>query len=175
MKRIGIRTSIVGMGMALFAAGCGAPPSMPPPGTQALTLGTADASGHWSALTDGQDVTLVEGAQGGFHVWMMYRLDGAEAMHVTVEKTAHRLSDGAMVLRASGTLDIPGGGEWESDKPTPMFMCPSPIGIRVIDVPITYEIKFLDESGHERAGGSIDLVPHCPDANRDFCERICVG
>ena len=51
----------------------------------------------------------------------------------------------------------------ESDKPTPMFMCPSPIGIRVIDVPITFEVEFLDDKGAPRATGTINLGGALPD------------
>ena len=57
-------------------------------------------------LADGQDVTLVEGAQGGFHVWMQYAVRGLPAGTVTLERSAHRVSDGAVVLVYRGDVDL---------------------------------------------------------------------
>jgi hypothetical protein len=81
------------------------------------------------------------------------------------------------VLRASNTYDITPAedGTWESDKPTPMFMCPTPIGVRVEDEPIQYDVTFSGDDGSAVAHGTITLVPRCPDENRAFCEKICRG
>jgi hypothetical protein len=164
--------------------GCGAahPPTPPPPVTPAptsesarLELGGADAMGHWLALTDGEDVTLVEGAQGGFHVWLKYRVEGMTPGSARLDRTAHRLADDALVLRTTGqaTLGEPdASGVFEIVDPIPMFMCPSPIGLSVIDQPIVFRLEFPD-AGIAR---DITLVPHCPtDANNEFCLRICTG
>jgi hypothetical protein len=173
----------------LLATGCGgAPPVPPPPGSPMLTLGGFEGDGgSFVPLVDGADATLVEGAQGGFHVWMEFRLANAPAEHVDVTRLAHRVSDNALVLRAVGTYDIPQmppGQPWESPEPARMFMCPSPIGIRVVDEQIRYDVSFGHEEGtdangmpivHEVAHGTITLVPRCPDAQRDFCLRICSG
>ncbi len=56
-----------------------------------------------------------------------------------------------------------------------MFMCPSPIGLSVIDRPIVFELAFHGEDGAALARQSITLVPRCPDGERDFCLRICTG
>lgn len=158
-------------------AGCGGGGMMqPPPGDGNLTLGTIAADGSFAPLAEGQDATLVEGAQGGFHVWMKFRARDVPAGDATLYRTAHRLSDDKLVLRTQGvqTMGPPGAdGYWEVPAPLPMFMCPSPIGISVIDVPIVFEIAVEGAGG--RASGQVTLVPRCPSANADFCQRICTG
>lgn len=141
----------------------GAPPAP-------LTLGALDATGAFVPFTDGQDVTLVEGAQGGFHVWVVYAYAGAIGVEVTLARDAHRAVDGAIVLRTSAQVTTVA----QSD-PLPMFMCPSPVGLSVIDQPIDYALAMTDAEGNTLAAGSITLVPHCPEGAVDFCMRICTG
>lgn len=164
--------------LVTLLAGC----SAPPPGGHAppdLSPPLAPA-GEMAvlALTDGQDDTLVEGAQGGFHVWMQYAVRGLPAATYTLERSAHRASDGAVVLVFRGDVDIgapSGDGWWTAPAPIPMFMCPSPIGISVVDVPIDFALRLVDAAGAERARATITLVPRCPAAQLDFCTRICTG
>lgn len=181
---------------AATASGCS---TADPPGS---TLGTiADPLNAGSAfvpLSAGQDVTLVEGAQGGFHVWMKFRV-GLSPRLVSMEKRAYRASDNQLVLLAYtpvsigsapgaespfGTVPAPGGA-WELQPATPMFMCPSPVGINVLDTPIRYQLTLLDKSPTQ--GGAapmalaemgVTLVPHCPSSPPDsvaFCRKICSG
>src|SRR5262249_45212938 len=78
-----------------------------PPHTNAvLELGGVDAMGQWVALIDGQDVTLVEGAQGGFHVWLKYRVTEMGSGNQHLERTAHRAEDGQLVLRTDGNVVV---------------------------------------------------------------------
>lgn len=129
-------------------------------------------------LTDGQDDTLVEGAQGGFHVWMQYAVRDLPAATYTLERSARRVSDGAVVLVYRGDVDIGASaadGWWTAPAPIPMFMCPSPIGITVVDVPIEFTLRLVGADDAERARAAITLVPRCPDAQRAFCTRICTG
>jgi hypothetical protein len=49
-------------------------------------------------------------------------------------------------------------------------MCPSPIGIAVVDVPIVFQLRMAGDVTQ-----SVTLVPHCPVEQRDFCNRICTG
>src|SRR3954463_9139327 len=87
-----------------MVAGCAPPPGHPPapappppgPGAEMAVL----------SLSDGQDDTLVEGAQGGFHVWMQYAVRGLPPGTVTLERSAHRASDGAVVLVYRGDIDV---------------------------------------------------------------------
>ncbi|MCA1665012.1 MAG: hypothetical protein LC659_12205 [Myxococcales bacterium] len=159
-------------------AGC----SAPPPGEHAPpNLSPAPVvAGEMTVLTltDGQDDTLVEGAQGGFHVWMQYAVRSLPAGAYTLERSAHRASDGAVVLVFRGAVDVGAAaadGWWTAPAPIPMFMCPSPIGISVVDVPIDFTLRLLGAGDAELARAAITLVPRCPDAQRDFCTRICTG
>jgi hypothetical protein len=165
--------------LALALAGCGAGSKMGGPmGPEEMVLGTIDAHAEWASLTDGQDATLVEGSQGGFHVWMKVRVSGVAPGAVALSKEAHRLSDGEVVLRSpDNTLTVgdPGpDGFWEQPDPMTMFMCPSPIGISVIDVPIVYHLV-LGDPGSPLADAEITLVPRCPADSVTFCEKICTG
>jgi hypothetical protein len=158
-------------------AGCSAPPHATPPPADAGPSGPA-AEMSVLMLADGQDATLVEGAQGGFHVWMQYAVHGLPAGTVTLERTAHRASDDAVVLVYRGDVDVgdaASDGWWTAPSPIPMFMCPSPIGISVVDVPIEFTLRLLGAGDAELARAAITLVPRCPDAQRDFCMRICTG
>ena len=150
------------MRLVILLIGCaGSPP--PPPHTTALEL--LDGSG--APYRDGQEVTLVAGAQGGYHVWLGYRMTPPPAGELQIERTAHRVSDDALVLRFQTTLEADG-------MPLPMFMCPVPVGLPVLDRPIRYELHFSDEKGPV-AEGAITLVPHCPEDSIDVCQRICSG
>ena len=50
-----------------------------PKGNTSVITGTSyfDGSGHLT-IQEGQDVTLVPGAQGGFHVWLSIRIKGVD-------------------------------------------------------------------------------------------------
>lgn len=163
-----------------FLGACGAaPPDVPPPPLQLALGGAARVDGAFLPLVDGQDVPLIEGAQGGFHVWMKYRLSGLdEPRHFLVEKRAWRESDGKLVLRAMGSVDA-GTGDWELPEAMPMFMCPSPIGLRVVDETIVFQVTLTDEeAGAAAAQGQVPLVPRCPttpDDKQAFCLSICSG
>src|SRR5690349_13232829 len=75
------------------------PPTPPPVVDAHLELLSPTAMPY----ADAQDVTLVAGAQGGFHVWLSFRVEGLPAGTVAVARTAHRLSDDALVLRYEHT------------------------------------------------------------------------
>jgi hypothetical protein len=168
--------------LTLVALGCSAPRKDPPPPT-AMPLGPVPPSAapvqlRIEALEDGQDVPLVAGAQGGFHVWLQYSVRDLPPGTVRLERTAHRVADGAVVLRYLGDSDVgePDADGWfTAPAPIPMFMCPTPIGVSVVDQPIAFALRVLDDAGGERARTDITLTPRCPDDQRDFCTRICTG
>ncbi len=158
----------------LSATGCDGPQPGPAGSSASLTLGGAAADGSFVKLDDGQTVSLVAGAQGGFHVWLNWLLDGAPPGDATLERTAHRVSDDAIVLRVTGDVTLAPNTD-ASDGPIPMFMCPTPIGISVLDQPIVYRLTFRDGAGAEIAHQEITLVPHCPADDVAFCQQICTG
>jgi hypothetical protein len=167
--------------IALVGMGCSGPVVKPPatgPITTSPPTAPVPATLAIDGYTDGQDVTLVPGAQGGFHVWMQWRVRDLPPSTVTLERSAHRVSDDAVVLVYRGAVDIgapDADGWWRAPAPIPMFMCPSPIGISIVDTPIDYTLRLVGDDGAELARAGITLVPHCPDDQRDFCTRICTG
>jgi hypothetical protein len=172
--------------------GCGGdeiPPGPPPPLT--LTLGTIDqavaqSTGDivWADLTPGQQVQLAPGAQGGFHVWLLYRVAGNDQTRtVGVQRLADRIGDGESrlrVLTTDGIVDLTPEPLWQLKMPVPSFMCPTPIGVNVLDAPVEIVVRMHEGLGNEilLAEQSIRLLVSCPpvgDPQHDFCLRICQG
>ena len=150
------------------------PPATPPPGDFMLAIGAPGSDSVPVPLVDGQDVTMIAGAQGGFHVWLAWRVRGAPAGHLVVERDANRVSDGTPVLRYRGDADVTLGADgWQTPAgPTPMFMCPPPIGVAVVGEPIAYRLTVSDEAGEELGSAAITLVPRCPD-DAPYCAHVC--
>lgn len=188
------------LGAALGLAGCqpqAEPPGPPPPPTPlSLTLGTIDLTAAqqsgtivWEDLSDGQAVQVAPGAQGGFHVWLMMRVGGsAQAQRVRVQRLADRIAPDESrqrVLTTDGIVDLPalsGQEVWQTPMPAPSFMCPTPIGVSILDAPIELAVKLLQDVDLPEAGllaeAHVRLNLSCPpegDAQRQFCLRICKG
>jgi hypothetical protein len=171
----------------LLASGCGAAADTGRGDADAGLLGdielvagnaAADGSG-FVAKQDGDDASLVSGAQGGFHVWISLRLHGAAGTFYAVHE-ARRVSDETLVLRGNRiVLDIPAqSGEdwWESPFASPAFLCPSPIGIQVFDEPIRFSVELRDTDDVPLARDDLVLVPRCPAGDQEaFCHEICSG
>lgn len=171
-------------GFVLALSGCGGTPLSPGPDLApapepvAIEVG-APADGGIAPLVDGQDVTLVEGAQGGFHVWLAYRVRGVAAgSTIELDREAFRVPDGTVVLRFDGEADVgaPDADGWyTAPAPIPMFMCPTPIGVSIVGVPIRYELQVVDQARRQLGLATVTLVPRCPADQQDFCTRICTG
>ena len=172
-----------GLLVALALAGCGGGKvgMQPPPGDAMLVLGGAVASDGSGYVALGGDQTLVPGAQGGFHVWLKYRVAGMAPETVHVHRETHRVSDDALVLLADGTQDVgavdpANDGWWELPKALPSFMCPTPIGISVIDQRIVFEVTLTTLDGAPLAKSTAEVTVHCPDGDQAaFCAKICSG
>lgn len=145
-----------------------------------MIAGSAQLDGTgFVEVTEGQDVELVPGAQGGFHVWINVRLQGVMGDHY-LRREARRVSDDALVLRSlRQQIIVPEDAMndwWESPEASPAFMCPSPIGIRVFDEPIRYKIMLFDTDDEEIMSDELTLTPRCPEGEQEaFCLEICAG
>jgi hypothetical protein len=122
--------------------------------------------------------TLVPGAQGGFHVWLSYRVKGAEGA-IKASHTVRRESDGKLLSRGERRLEVGAAGEgewWQSETATPAFLCPTPLGVSVIDVAAVFQVTLTDEAGEELATQQVKTQLVCPtDSQAEFCQRICKG
>ena len=158
--------------IALVAGGCGG--TGVGPGMAQVTLGTTASDGSGFLALSG-DQPLVPGAQGGFHVWLKYRLEGMAVGKVHVKRTVRRVSDEALILTTEGVeevMDMP----FELPRALPSFMCPTPIGVRVMDEAVRFEVTLTSESGAPLGTGSATATPRCPtDAQGEFCAKICAG
>ena len=98
---------------------CGRVPDPMNPAVE-LELGTASSTGM-GFLDMPAAATLVPGAQGGFHVWVSYRIKGASGT-VKANHTVRRESDGKLLSRGERKLEVGAVGEgelWESELATP--------------------------------------------------------
>jgi hypothetical protein len=163
----------------LVLAACGDPgiavPDAPP--SAALAIGTVDNDAA-SFLPMAGDQTLVAGAQGGFHVWLTYRVSGVRPGETRVLRTVRRVSDNRLILMADGVQDIgaPGpDGFWQLPAPLPSFMCPAPIGVQVNDELVRFDVTLVDPTTKEvLAEGTAEATPRCPDgAQQAHCLDIC--
>ncbi|HEY2746347.1 MAG TPA: hypothetical protein VGL86_17060 [Polyangia bacterium] len=165
--------------VACALVGCGGAGAMqPPPGSATLDIGTAATDGTGFVALGG-DTTMVPGAQGGFHVWIKYRIEGMAPATVNVHRESRRVSDNALVLLADSQLDVgtPGDdGWWEMPMAQPSFMCPTPIGINVIDEKIVFDVSMTAIDGTPLATSTAQATVHCPDGDQaQFCAKICSG
>ena len=158
---------------------------MAPSGPLTVELGNLadplDDKSAWVPWVDGQDAVLEPGVQGGFHVLMKMRVSGPMPARFVLNKWARRVDDEKLVLRSMITVEPDGSrtatGAWEMDG-TRMFMCPSPIGISVIDRRIRFEVILADDGGVQLGRGAVTLQPRCPTDSADylaFCQKICTG
>jgi len=150
--------TIVWLGLAACSP---APP--PQPAMQLSISVDADAN---------DAVELVAGAQGGFHVWLRYALSGdLPAETVTLQRRAERVADQQAVLHLDTLVSLPA----QASDTIPMFMCPTPIGLSIIDERLALSLAVVDAAGVELARAALEVVPGCPAGQLDFCRRICSG
>lgn len=164
--------------VALWAAGCGGHPNPPPPPPPAdMEVGTAATDGTGFLPLSGT-VSMVPGAQGGFHVWLKYRMKGVSPGTLTTKHTAHRVSDGHLVSLGSRVDDVgtpDADGWWETPNATPNFLCPTPIGVNVIGEALQFEVDVTDEQGDPVCSATATATVECPAAELAFCQQICAG
>lgn len=183
-----MRAGLLGAVLSALCA-CGPPSGPPPPvGSVGVQLGTIDVRRHgdarWVDITEGQDAELAPGAQGGFHIWLRYRLSGAAGRVVQVKRLADRIGPQGQrdrVLTTDGLQLVPeGAAAWEVADPIANFMCPTPIGINVIDETIELLVQVSEPDGAVLGEGRARVVARCPPAAagqdvHDFCRKICSG
>jgi len=152
---------------ALVLLGCGddtgplcqePDPSITPADTRPLTIG--DGSGPW---TDGQEVPLVYGGQGGIMVTPVIRVEGAPtgdeplcALVALVNDTA--VEEAAPGLERLQVMDPTAAG-WES-RPIDDFLgfSPSPF----VGQELTIRVTVVDEDSTFEATGEVTIVLAAP-------------
>jgi hypothetical protein len=177
-----------GAGAAAFVivalGACGEDPGGPGLPADLVVGSTSSDRTSFVEVADGEDVPLVSGSQGGFHVWTGLRLRGASGT-LYLEREARRMSDDALVLRATTVvMELPDQtmDEWwerpqgDSADALPSFMCPTPIGIRVRDEPLRLRAQVLTPDEELLGEDEMVIVPRCPEGDEaEFCAEICSG
>jgi hypothetical protein len=174
--------ALAAAGPSLALGGCGGgeepPPPPPEPGIAVIALGGTAPDGSGFLPLEG-DVVLAPGAQGGFHVWVKYRVSGMPAGPVNLAYTARRSRDARLVLTANRYQELGApstDGYWEVPMAIPAFMCPSPVGVQVMDEPMRFKLEMLGMDGTWFGTGEAEVTPHCPEGDQaTFCARICSG
>lgn len=143
-----------------------------------LQLGTADATGTMFADMPAA-ATLTPGAQGGFHVWLSYRLKNVVGHELRALHVVRRESDGKLLSRGERLLEpgeVAQGEWWQSEMATPAFLCPTPLGVSVIDETAVFEVTVNGEDGAPLATQQVKTRLTCPtDGQAQFCQQICKG
>jgi hypothetical protein len=98
---------------------------------------------------------------------------------VHVHREVHRVSDQALILLTDGTQAIgepSPDGFWELPMALPSFMCPTPIGISVIDQQVSFDLTLRADDGTTLGHGTAEATVHCPSGDEaPFCAKICSG
>lgn len=140
-------------------------------------LGTSDVDGNgFSAFA--RDQVLVSGPQGGFHVWLKLRIAGLDPGPVRVHRVVHLAADQRLLLDAESVLQVGVaiGGYWEQPYPLPLFLCPTPSGIDIVDQRIELQVLLTSATAPQTVGdASAAFSVHCPDDARAACLELCSG
>lgn len=140
-----------------------------------LELSTTDQNGGSVPLTS--DAFATPGSQGGFHVNVFYKLPEGGVGEVTFEHRVVRASDDKLVSTGSRQWDL--GlfrvSSWESPAPVNVFMCPTPVGVDVIDRELLFTVKAKDAMGRVLAAGTARATFRCGPNAGTYCTNICKG
>jgi hypothetical protein len=142
-----------------------------PEGT--LELGTEDA-GAFSTFP--AQVQATPGAQGGYHVAVMYRVTDQAVPGVTFDHRVTRKRDNVLVSKGSRTLSVDpvaAGQSWFTPGPVIIFICPTPVGVSAIDEELHFEVT-ASKSGLVLGKAGVDSRFGCPPGD-GFCASICAG
>jgi hypothetical protein len=141
-----------------------------------LALGTTTADGQ-GFLPFQADQVLIAGAQGGFHVWLKLRIAGLPAGDLKLRRAARRAGDGRVLVETQSVVQVgvATGGYWEQPSPVPLFICPTPAGITVVDQAVEADVAVLGANGSTEGSASATFTVHCPDDARATCLQLCSG
>jgi hypothetical protein len=139
-----------------------------------LRVGTRSSSGVDDFVTFGAQVPLTPGAQGGYHVETRYQIVGQRLDGVVFNHTVRLTDGGTLISRGTRRFDVgdDGGDPWVSEI-FPVFMCPTPVGVSVLNEQVTFEITATSTDGGFLGSANGTTRLHCdPGA---YCEVVCRG
>ena len=175
--------------LACAAIACGPvddSPEPPPPGTVIIELGSAmdalSGDGGFRAVSDGTELPLRQGSQGGLHVYINIKIPtdtvGQTSDFPAIYREARRVSDGELVsrLRHKTKLVASSTSAYETEQSLSLFLCPTPVGIGIGEELLELTIDVMPDYDEEPiAQGKLRFTPVCADDSEEFCRRICFG
>lgn len=162
-----------GLWVMVMLAGCGADPCAGIEGTPTVEIGGASFAGEgFETFADGADRELVQGPQGGMHVWMQARITNLCPETARMDGRAVDAVTRELYYFSGGVLDFvevePGVFELSSARA--MILCPPPMAMPVIDHPMRFVVSVTDGDGRH-AESELGFVPRCR-APTD-CAALC--
>lgn len=151
-----------------------------------LQVGTAPRSGEgFVPFEDGDDVGLVWGPQGGYHIYLSYLLRGYDPSDLEVRKRVSFAANGVEITESPEALNlrVPEAPDEESycdlRNAQLAILCPTILG-RVEDADLVIEVDITDAAGLTasvtRYARAVCPTDEEPDAEgRTDCNRICDG
>lgn len=142
-------------------------------GAAGLELGTSDATGvDFVPISDGQEVTLYPGIQGGAHVWLHARLTGLCPTRAAFDRRVVDARTDELVTIQRGPVEfVPRStGGFELERPVQMSLCPDPFG-RALDGAALRFVVTAEERGGPRTDAQVGFVASCDGVAA--CETFC--
>jgi hypothetical protein len=170
------------MSTLLVLTGCAGPIDPPDGGSDGgalwpegtLELGAEGPDGGFVAMP--AEVEATPGAQGGFHVPVVYRVTGKALPGVLFEHRIRRTRDNTLVSKGTRTWDVSpvgAGQSWTTAGAVIIFLCPTPVGVNVVGESLTFEVT-ATKGGELLGTAGASAQFRCP-AGDAFCESICKG
>lgn len=141
-------------------------------GDPAIEIGTSDADAEaFVPLTEGDDVSLHAGVQGGAHLWLHARLTGLCADRALVDRRVELAESGATLVAGRGTVGLveTPEGVVQLEHPIRMALCPPPAGGAIEDQALRLVVSAEDGDGR-RADATLGIVARCDD---EACVAFC--
>lgn len=169
--------------LLILAAACsGEPGEPPPPDVDPMMIvgaGPDDGSPGFISVDDDVQLTLHPGAQGGFHVYVNLRF-ATNMEKPLIQRDVRRVDTMELVSRSKHTAELepaPGDAEgFDTKSSIPVFLCPSPVGIQVAEMPLVLEVTAGEtEDDPNPLEDTLRFTPVCPAEHEEFCRRICFG
>lgn len=161
-------------GALASALGCSGGDASVETGCVAASAPTAElgiGAETFAAVTDGQDVRLERGSQGGCHVSLAVQTGGFPGRRVTVDYTITRLDNDERVLRSRSVARLVGEGQTcEAAGIRAILMMPWDVE----DVAVRIDATMVDELEREVEGG-FEAVLRWPASEAGIEDRLLCG
>lgn len=177
--------SVLRGGLFLFLAACGGTQGGPDAGrdggaplwaegTFELGLEAADGGANFPLPAE---VQATPGAQGGFHVPVLYRVTAPAEPNVMFEHRVTRSRDGVLVSKGTRTMNVDAvaaAQRWTSPGAVIIFICPTPVGVNVVGEALNFEVTATTKAGELLGKASARATFTCAPTDA-FCASICSG